>query len=507
MSNDMILEARGIKKAYTGVQVLKGVDFLIRKGEIHSLVGENGAGKSTLIKILTGAVTKDEGTIEFNGNRAEIRDRSDSIKLGISVIFQDLSLIPTLTVAENIFLGKEPVHPATKLIRRKELNRKAEELIRQYGFSLSANMVVERLSIAQQQLVEILKALSLESSLLIMDEPTASLTAHEAQQLFKVVRDLRNRGVSILYISHRMDEVYDLSDQITILRNGECIRSVPKDEINPSEIINLMIGKVIEHHSRGRMFKDFSHTEPCLQVSGLTRRGAFTDINFQVYPGEVVGLAGLVGAGRTEILRAIFGIDKLDEGSISLQSERVKKPSVKKSIRLGIGFIPEERRAQGLVSSLSINRNISLSNHDQIKRFKVLVNKRLESKMAQNSIVNLDIRPSNPDMLVQSLSGGNQQKVVLAKWLARDLKVLLIDEPTAGVDVGAKEEIYKIIEQLSAKGVSIVLVSSDMAELIRLSNRVLVLRSGKVVTELMGGSSEEDILAAASGIVKTEVVS
>jgi ribose transport system ATP-binding protein len=499
MNREVLLEAQAIIKSFTGTKALKGVDLTIHKGMIHGLIGENGAGKSTLIKILTGAFLRDSGSIRFKSREVEIRNRQDAQDLGIAVIFQELSLIPTLTVAQNVLLGREPIRPFSKIINKKELLKTVQNLLDHFGFPLDAGAIVETLSISQRQLAEIVKALSLDASLIIMDEPTASLTATEADHLFKIIRDLRNKGISILFISHRMEEVLELADEITILRDGERVALIERNEMSPGEIIRLMIGKSLGQ--KHKPLPQLEHSEPLLEVRNLTRKQAFSRVSFSVGKGEILGIAGLVGAGRTEILRAIFGADPIDAGEIYLDGQRINIGSIQQAIALGFGLIPEDRRIQGLIPLLSISRNIALSNYDHLSRYRWLLNGHAERELSSKAIDELDIRPPHAETIIKTLSGGNQQKVVLAKWLGRRIKILLIDEPTAGVDVGAKEEIYNLIENLARAGVGIILVSSDLFELIRLSNRVLVLRSGRVVRHFAGEDlTEERILSASAGI-------
>lgn len=500
MEREILLKAQDIKKSFATVQVLKGVNFEIAKGEVHALMGENGAGKSTLIKIITGAYSMDSGQIFYNGEAVSINSRADAQGLGIACIYQELSLIPTLSVAQNILIGKEPKIGITPLVNKKKANQIASELIEKYKFPLNAQDTVETLTIAQQQMVEILKALTTQASLIIMDEPTASLSGKEAETLFEIIENLRKEGVSVLYISHRLEEVYRLSDRLTVLRDGNTVAVLEKEEIVPAEVIRLMIGKEVEDATnKGTMVPN--DNEVVLKLENCSRLGFFEKISFEAKAGEILGFGGLVGSGRTEIMRCIFGADSFDEGSVFLNGSSFSPQTVQKSIGAGIGLVPEDRRAQGFVPKLSIQRNIALPNYDLIKKTVNAISNSAELKMAESSIQDLSIRPSNPNMHVINMSGGNQQKVVLAKWLQRDLKVLIIDEPTAGIDVGAKEEIYNLLRKLAAKGVVILLVSSDLQELIRVSTRILVMRKGHIVKEFAEGYvTQDDVLGAASGI-------
>jgi len=499
VNSDVLLECKGITKSYSGPLVLDNVDFSVRRGEVHSLVGENGAGKSTLIKIVTGVTNRDSGSIAFDGASIPIEhSRRASQDLGIAVIYQELSLIPGMTVAQNIFLTKEPFIRNTKLIDTRAMNRMAQELIDKYHFPLKATDYIDKISIAQRQLVEILKALSVHASLMIMDEPTSSLTKTEVALLFEIIRILKSEGISVIYISHRMEEVYSLSDRVTVLRDGKLVSVLDKERISPAEIIKLMIGHKLEETALCHDLPDIA-TEVVFEVQGLTSVGKFQDISFQLHKGEVLGLGGLVGSGRTEVIRALYGIDPIDAGTVKYLGKQYL-PSVKKSISMGIGFIPEERRIQGILATQSITKNIGIVNLDKVAP-RGIVHSRTEDEFSAKGIKLLNVKPPNPEHLVGNLSGGNQQKVVLAKWLVRDLKLLLIDEPTVGIDIGAKEEIYDHIKKLAGEGVSIILVSSDLPELTRLADRVIVLRSGKIFHEFKSTRlSGEMILRAASGM-------
>lgn len=497
MSKDgKLLEMIDIEKKFNGVSVLKKVNLDIVPGEVHALMGENGAGKSTLIKILTGVYPKDDGKIIFNGKECEINSRQDAAKLGIGVIYQELSLIPTLSVTQNIMLGKEKKHFG--FLKSKEMRNKVKELIDYYDFGLNPDAIVETLSIAQRQTVEILKALSEDSSLIIMDEPTASLSSKESEALFKIIHQLREKGVSILYISHRLEEVFRLSDRLTVLRDGQKVATLTKEEINPASVIRMMIGKEISEATASRPLH-CSENETVLKVSNLNKKGVFQDINFELHRGEILGIGGLVGAGRTEVIRCIYGADKYDSGEILFEGKKLSN-SVNKNIANGFGLIPEDRRNQGFTPLLSIERNVALTNYDVLASGSI-VKARSEKNLGVEMVNKLDIRPNNSSVPVGNLSGGNQQKVVLGKWLARDLKVLLVDEPTAGIDIGAKDEIYKLLDQLAEQGVSIILVSSDLQELLRVSHRILVFRKGRIFKEFHEGVvTQEDILMASSGI-------
>jgi ribose transport system ATP-binding protein len=499
--NRTLLSCSNISKSYAGPLVLDNVNFSVNRGEVHALVGENGAGKSTLIKIITGVTTRNTGTMTFDGKDIPVEhDRAHAQALGIAAIYQELSLIPGMTVAQNIYLGKEPMIGRLRIIDKRKMNAMATELIRTYDFPLKATDIIDNISIAQRQLVEILKALSSNSSLMIMDEPTSSLTKTEVEMLFRIIHSLREKGISVLYISHRMEEVYALSDRVTVLRDGKLVGVLDKQAISPAEIIRLMIGHKLEesaiHH---RLTPRLGPV--VLEVRNFTSVGKFEDISFDLHQGEVLGFGGLVGSGRTELVRALYGCDPFDAGTIKYLGQPYH-PTVHRAIGSGIGLIPEERRLQGILATQTITRNIGITNLDLLARLGIM-NGREEASYAERGIKLLNVKPPDPEHFVGNLSGGNQQKVVLAKWLVRDLKLIFIDEPTVGIDIGAKQEIYDHIQQLASQGVSVILVSSDLPELVRLSDRVLVLRKGRLFKEFSDCViTGELILRAASGILE-----
>jgi ribose transport system ATP-binding protein len=496
----VLLRADGIKKTFAAVQVLQNVDMEINRGEVHALMGENGAGKSTLVKIITGVYTKDDGRIFFDGSEVQINSRADAQKLGIACIYQELSVIPTLTVAQNILLGRETCFGRTPVVNKKKMYEEVQALINYYGFPLTASDELETLTIAQRQMVEIVKALSVKASLIIMDEPTASLSGKESETLFSIIRNLRSKGISVLYISHRLDEVYQLSDRLTVLRDGRKVALLHKAEIIPEKVIRLMIGKELNDSANTGVMKP-NHNAVVLEVKGISCRGKFKNISFTGKKGEILGFGGLVGSGRSEVMRSIFGADPYNQGTILIDGRPFTPTTTRDSISRGIGLVPEDRRSQGFIPFLSIKRNNALPNYDLINRQFGAISSKKEMELCLESIKNLDIRPKDPEMKVTLMSGGNQQKVVLGKWLQRDLKVLIVDEPTAGIDVGAKEEIYKILEDLASKGTLVILVSSDLQELIRLSSRILVMRKGEIVAEFAEGNvTQDDVLAMASGL-------
>ena len=506
-NHETILEAKGIYKSFSGVPVLQDVRFEVRRGEVHALMGENGAGKSTLIKIITGVYTKDDGQIYWEGKPVEINNYQDCQKLGVACIYQELSVIPPLTVAQNVFLGREPKN-AFGLIDHKKMNEMTQELIDKYEFPLKPTTIVDNLGIGQRQLIEILKGLSQNSKLLIMDEPTASLSGKEAEMLFRIITTLREQNVSIIYISHRLEEVYRLSDRLTILRDGKNEAVLQKEEIVPAKVIKTMIGKEVDESAGSKKMLHSEDTEVRLDVQNLTDKAdRFRNISFQVHRGEILGFGGLIGAGRTELVRAIYGVDQAQSGTVILDGKTLS-PSPKNSILAGIGFVPEDRRNQGFIPLLSTTRNVALTNYDILPKNGLSVSDAAELEMSKKAISSIDIRPADPDKQVGVMSGGNQQKVVLGKWLMRDLNLLIVDEPTAGIDVGAKDEIYRILEDLARQGVAVIVVTSDLQELIRVSHRILVMRKGDIVKEFKNVEvTQSKVLAAGQGVVEEEEAS
>lgn len=500
MEKKNILEVKNIVKQFSGVEVLKKVSFEMREGEVHALMGENGAGKSTLIKIITGVYPKDDGVIVIDGKEVQINSRQDSIDQGISVIYQELSVIPTLTVVQNIFLGQELTKRG--LLDKKQMRRKVEELIEKCDFDIRPDDYVESLSVAKRQMVEILKALLSDAKVIIMDEPTASLTDRESDKLFDIINRLRENGTGIIYISHRVEEVYRIADRLTVLRDGMVVGVLGREEITHQRVVQMMIGKEVKEQTEKA--NPPRQNGNVLSVQGLSREGMWHDISFEAYGGQVLGIGGLVGSGRTELLRSIYGADRYNSGKILFNGKPVPR-SVKKNIHNGMGYIPEDRREEGLIPLLSISDNIAIPNYDMISNKLAVVDRNREAKLGGDMVRDIDIRPANAKVPVKNLSGGNQQKVVVGKWLARDLKVLLIDEPTVGVDIGVKREIHKIFTDLAKRGVVVILVSSDLKELIQVSDRIIVLHEGTVFREFSKEeATQEKILLAASGVEEEE---
>ena len=495
-----MISVNNVTVSYGGFTLLDNIDFHISETDKVGLVGKNGAGKSTLIKIITGVYTKDAGQIYWEGQPVEINNYQDCQKLGVACIYQELSVIPPLTVAQNVFLGREPRKGV--FIDYAKMNQMTQELIDKYQFPLKPTTVVDNLGIGQRQLIEILKGLSQDSKLLIMDEPTASLSGKEAEMLFKIIQKLRSEGVSIIYISHRLEEVYMLSDRLTILRDGKNAAILEKQDIIPAKVIETMIGKVVDESAGSRkMLHSDDNAEVRLDVKNLTdKTDRYRNISFQVHRGEILGMGGLIGAGRTEVVRAIYGVDKAASGEVWLDGKKLD-PSPKASILEGIGFVPEDRRNQGFIPLLSTIKNVALTNYDIVKINGTSISDADELAMAKRAIQAIDIRPSDPEKQVGVMSGGNQQKVVLGKWLMRDLKLLIVDEPTAGIDVGAKDEIYQILENLAKQGVAVIVVTSDLQELLRVSHRIIVMRKGDIVKEFKNVEvTQSKVLSAGQGV-------
>ena len=491
--NNTLLRCEGICKQFNGIPVLKNVDLEIGYGEVHALMGENGAGKSTIIKIITGVYHKDAGQIYMEGKPVEIHSRQDARDVGISVIYQELSLVPSLTVTENIFLGQEKTKFGLK--RDKEMHQEVQALIDKYGFNVKPDDVVETLSMARRQIVEILKALSSDAKLIIMDEPTASLSAGETEKLFETIDALRSKGTSILFISHRLDEVERVSDRLTIMRDGQRVGIMEKKDITIKEVTKMMIGhevRNIANHEPVHRREDHY-----LEVKDLSYRSLLHDVNFKAYGGEVLGIGGLVGSGRTELIRCIYGAEKYT-GSITLDGKPISK-SVNGNVKANFGLVPEDRRNQGFIPLLSIEKNIAGASYDKMGTLGFL-NPKTEHDLAEKCIKDYDIRPNRRQLPVGNLSGGNQQKVVLGKWLTRNPAVLLLDEPTAGVDVGVKADLYKYIRDLAASGSIVIMVTSDLQELINVSDRILIMRGGKFFEEFTHETATQTaVLMASSG--------
>jgi len=501
-----IVEMVGISKHFPGVQALQDVDLTVQRAEIHALVGENGAGKSTLMKVLAGSIRADSGSIVVDGKQVDFRAPIDAIRAGISVIYQEFMLCPNLSAADNIFLGHEQARTPAGFVSQDALNARSAEYLRMLGIDIDPRTLVSYLTVAEQQMVEIAKALSLQSRVIVMDEPTAVLTQRETDNLYRVLRLLKEQGHSVIYISHRLEEIFTICDVATVLRDGRLIGTVKIAESAPRQLVTMMVGRELSEdlvRQEGAPRHEAQSPSPILEVRHLTRRGEFDDVSFAVYPGEIVGLAGLVGAGRTEVLRAIFGIDRLDSGTILRAGKPIEIRSPAGAIRNGLGMTTEDRKQDGLFANFDVKENMSIADLGELTRAG-FVDQSTERETVCGMIGQLDVRPPNPDHMMVNLSGGNQQKVTIARWLMTKPDVLLLDEPTRGVDVLAKSEIRHLIRGLAEQGKGIVMVSSELPELLATADRILVMRAGHLVAELDAAStSQEEIMGYAATTATT----
>lgn len=493
-----LLAMTSIEKRFGGVHALKGVDFKLQRGEVHAVLGENGAGKSTLIKILSGAYQPDEGRIVLDGKPVSVRDPRSAQALGVATIYQEGSLYPDLSVLENLFMGRQP---RTRLgtLDWSAMRQQAGEIFGRLQVTLPLTRRAGDLSRAQIKLVEIARALLREARLIVMDEPTAALPADDVERLFDIVRNLRDEGVAVIYISHRLEEIFSIADTVTVLRDGEKIASKPVDEVSHAELIHMMVGRTLRELYPHSVLEP---GPPLLEVHNLSRVGVFEDISFTVHAGEVVGMAGLVGSGRSEVARAVFGIDPYHSGSILLEGKPLPAHPWQ-TVEAGLALLPEDRSHQGLVLPFAVRQNVTLATLKKISTGGIL-REGEELNVAGRFIQALSIRTPGPQTVTDNLSGGNQQKVVLAKWLAATPRVLILDEPTQGVDVGAKSEIHHLIDKLVKEGIGVLLISSDLEEILGMADRILVMHRGRLASELPRGSSAEDVMRAATGLVDTK---
>lgn len=475
-----VLVMRGITKSYPGVKALKGVNFDLLPGEVHALVGENGAGKSTLMKVLAGAEPRDSGELMVNDRSVDSLTPGRAQELGIAIIYQEFNLVPYLSIAENIFLGREPKGMLPGFVSYGDMNGQAGDLLRRLNVNLDPRREVASLAVADQQMVEIAKALSQEARIIVMDEPSAALTEHELEALFDLIRSLRAEGRSIVYISHRLEEVFAIANRITVMRDGEEVSTLPVGQVTRDSLIRDMVGREMTETFPTR---EANIGEPMLEVKGLSRAGILTDIDLTVRKGEIVGLAGLVGAGRTELARCIFGADRYDTGEILLAGKAIRVRCPKDAIAHGIGLVTEDRKQQGLVLGMAVRENTTLANLQNLTSFGFVQGGR-ERSVTAKYIKDLAIKTPSAEQTVRNLSGGNQQKVVLAKWLFTESKLLIFDEPTRGIDVGAKYEIYLLMHELAAKGNGILMISSELPEVLGMSDRVVVMHEGRIGGEL-----------------------
>jgi ABC-type sugar transport system ATPase subunit len=491
---DTILEMRDISKHFPGVLALQNVNFSARASKVNVLIGENGAGKSTLMKILAGVIEKDGGSITVGGEKVQIKNPLDARRARIAMIHQELNLVPYLSIAENIHLGRMPARLG--VVDKRRMIESASELLRDIGLPLDARTILEQLSTGQKQMVEIVKAMSIGCRIIIMDEPTSSLTEHEVKILFGLIDRLRSEGVAIIYISHKLDEVFAIGDTIWVLRDGQNVGEFPVDSIDRHTLIRHMVGREITTlYPRSEVSKGAT----ALSVEKLTLRGKFKDVSFDVKKGEVLGLFGLVGAGRSEVAHAIFGSHPAESGSLTVEGKKVSIRSTRDALRAGIGFVPEDRKLMGLNTLGSVAHNITLPLFDLVSRLGVL-NARIEKAICEKMVHRLNIKTPTTRQLVNNLSGGNQQKVVLSKWIARNAKILILDEPTRGVDVGAKAEIHKLMDELTMQGVAVIMISSELPEILGMSDRICVMHDGRLTGCLeKSEATQERIMYYATG--------
>jgi len=496
--SELLLRVEDVSKGFPGVQALDRVCFELRRGEVHALVGENGAGKSTLMKILSGVHRPDSGTIRFKGREVRFQNAREASAAGIGIIYQELNLVPHLTVAQNIYIGREP---RTRLgyIDDHRMNVDASAILGRLNLNIDPSIRLNKLSISKQQMVEIAKALSRESEVLIMDEPTSALTESEIDELFKVIHSLRERGVGIIYISHRLDELKHIVDRITIFRDGHYIATADYASITMEAIINHMVGRRLENifPPRGNL----PTGRKLLEVKHIVQPGTLKDISFDLFQGEILGLAGLMGAGRSELARAIFGADPITSGEVLRDGKKLDIRSPADAIAHGIAYLSENRKEEGLAIKMTLNQNVTMANLPNVSRRFTVISRAQELQATRDSVRELDIRTPSLEQMVSNLSGGNQQKVVVAKWLYRNSEILIFDEPTRGIDVGAKYAIYELMAQLASRGVGVIMISSELPEILGMTDRVLVLHEGRLTATLRTrDTTQEEILNYAAGL-------
>jgi len=500
MSSEYILELKDITKRFSGVEVLHQVPFKLRAGEVHALLGENGAGKSTLIKVITGFHQPDGGEIFLYGEPVHFNDTRESRQAGIAAIYQELSLFPDLNVAENIFAGRQPVTHGGRIDWRK-LYREAEKLLVSLGVHLDLKQKARNLSIAQQQMVEIARAFSINARFLIMDEPTSSLTLNEVADLFRLVRRLRDEGTAIIFISHRLEELFELADRVTVLRDGTYVDTRTMKDVTRDDLIRMMVGRTITN-----LFpkQDVPAGELALKVEDLTREDIFWDINFELRKGEILGLAGLVGAGRTNVARAIFGVEPATSGRIQIDGREVHITSPRQAIELGLAYVPEDRQLHGLIPAMTITSNISLPMLPEYAR-RGWLQDRQERRAAYDAACQMEVRANHIWQKARELSGGNQQKVVLAKWLSTNPRILILDEPTRGIDVKTKAAVHALMSKLASEGIAILMISSELPEVLGMSDRIIVMHEGHMTAQFTRAeATQEKIISAATQDVAAE---
>jgi simple sugar transport system ATP-binding protein len=501
---DLLLEARGIGKSFLGIAALDGVDFTLGRGEIHALLGENGAGKSTLIKILTGVYTRDQGTMRLGGVDVAPASVAEAQSLGIGTVYQEVNLLENLTVAENLFLGRQPRRFG--VINRGEMRRRSIALLARYGLNIDVDALLSAYSVAIRQIIAIARAVDLSGKVLVLDEPTASLDAHEVDMLFDVLRRLRQDGLGIIIITHFLNQVYAVADRVTVLRNGRLVGTRALGDLPRLELISMMLGRELQHITGERQVQDESVAsgEAPIRFSGYGKRGSIAPFDLSIRPGEVVGIAGLLGSGRTETAFLLFGIDRADSGASTIDGRPVALTSPEAAIANGFGFAPEERKTDGIISDFSVADNIALALQAR-QGWAKPISSREKAALAANYIKSLDIRPADAERPIKFLSGGNQQKAVLARWLATEPRLLILDEPTRGIDIGAHAEILKMIERLCADGMSLIVISSELEELTAVAHRVIVLADRCHVAELSGDQvTADNIMQAIAAPNRTE---
>ena len=500
-----LLEARGIGKSFLGITALDGVDLTLGRGEIHALLGENGAGKSTLIKILTGVYSRDRGSIRLNGTEVAPANVAEAQALGIGTVYQEVNLLENLTVAENLFLGRQPRRFG--LIDRREMRRRSVALLKRYGLDIDVDALLSSYSVAVRQIVAIARAVDLSGKVLVLDEPTASLDAQEVEMLFSVLRKLREDGLGIIIITHFLNQVYAVADRVTVLRNGRLVGTKQLSELPRLELISMMLGRELQHITRDHQAEDAtvaSTAEAPIQFIGYGKRGSVAPFDLQVRPGEVVGVAGLLGSGRSETAFLLFGIDRADSGTAMVDGKEITLSSPEAAISNGFGFCPEERKTDGIIGDFSVADNIALALQARQGWAKPIQSTE-KAALAESFIKSLDIRPADAERPIKFLSGGNQQKAILARWLATGPRLLILDEPTRGIDIGAHAEILKMIEKLCAEGMSLVVISSELEELTAVAHRVVVLSDRRHIAELSGSElTADNIMHAIASSARTE---
>lgn len=492
---EVILQMKGIDKSFPGVHALKNVELELRRGEVHALMGENGAGKSTLMKVLTGIYSKDAGSIIYEGKEVEFTNPRESQDAGISIVHQELNMMNHLTVAQNIFIGRERMKG--KLINDREMEREAAKLFERLKISIDPGEMMGKLTVGKQQMCEIAKAISKDAKVIVFDEPTAALTDAEINDLFEIIRELRSKNIGIIYISHRMDEIKRITDRVTVMRDGEYVGTLVTAESTKDDIINMMVGRVVYEDPKQKSSVP-PNAPVVLKVEHLNAGKMVRDVSFELHKGEILGFSGLMGAGRTETARALFGADKKESGDIYINGRKVEIKSPQDAVKYGIGYLSEDRKRFGCIVGKSVAENTTLACLEKFMSG-IFINKKKEREVTQKYVDELKTKTPSVDQMVRNLSGGNQQKVVIAKWLARDCDILIFDEPTRGIDVGAKSEIYALMNELVKAGKSIIMISSELTEVLRMSDRIVVMCEGRKTGEIpIEKATQESIMHAAT---------